>query len=105
MGLIKYNYEHKGYTLPTAYARVQVNTEKNEATFYIGANRDLAFKSPIEKIKIYGIPFSHENNPLIEAYEFAKSTYKQREFNEQIGKYEIIEKKRYFNKWKDDIVR
>ena len=102
MGLIKYNYQYKGYTLPTAYARVQVNTETQEATFFIGASRDLAFKEPIEKIKIYGIPFSHERNPLVEAYEFAKGTYKSTEINE-IGKYEIVEKRRYFFDWKDDI--
>ena len=105
MGLIKYNYQYKGYTLPTAYARVQVNTEKREATFFIGANRDLAFKQPIEKIKVYGVHFSHDKNPLVEAYEFAKGTYKEPILNENTKKLELVEKQRYFFDWINDIVK
>ena len=104
MGLIKYNYEYKGYTLPMAYARVQVNTEKNEATFYIGANRDMAFTNPIEKIQIRNVTFTHKENPLKEAYSFAKSSYKEVQTNNETGIVERVEIKRPFFDWFDDIV-
>ena len=103
MGLIKQNYNFKGYTLPTAYARVQINTERKEATFYIGASRDTAFGEPIEKVKVYGVPFTHKVSPLIEAYEFAKGSYKEVQFNEEKGEYETVELKRPFYDWLDDI--
>ena len=104
MGLIKYGYQFKGYNLPTAYARVQVNTETNEAIFYIGANRETVFSQPIEKIKISGVPFTHKVSPFVEAYEFAKGTYKEVQFNEETNKHEIVEIKRPFFDWLNDIV-
>lgn len=104
MGLVKTNYSFKGYTLPTAYARVQVNTEKREATFFIGANRDLAFKEPIEKIKIYDIPFSHEKNPLVEAYEFAKGQREEYVYNQATGEEELVMVNQPFHDWQNDII-
>jgi hypothetical protein len=99
MGLIKKDYQYKGYTLSTAYARAQVDTEDKKVVFYIGANRDLAFVEPIEKITMYNVPFTHVRNPFEEAYEFGKGSYE-----EDQGDGEVIIVNRFFADWENDIV-
>ena len=100
MGLIKNNYQFKGYNLHTAYARVKVNTERNKAVFYIGASRDMAFNDPIDKVEIY-IPFTNTKDPRIEAYEYVKGQYEEMEWNEKTNKYEKVVKYRPFFDWTD----
>ena len=104
MGLVKNDYQFKGYILHQAYARVQVNTERKEATFYIGEDRETAFTQPIEKVKLGGVPFTHKENPFTEAYAFAKGQYKEVQFDEESGEIKVVELNRPFFGWEDDII-
>ena len=104
MGLIKQNYEFKGFPPAPAYARVQINTERKEAIFYIGSNRENAFTQPAEKIKLYGVPFTHVGNPFKEAYEFAKGQRLEIVYDQETGEEKEVMVNQPFHDWQNDII-
>lgn len=103
MGLIKNNYEFKGIVIPAAYAIAQVDTNRNTATFYVGANRESAIKQPIEVVKM-SCCFDRNENPFVTAYKLAKGQYEEVQFNEETGHYEKVTVNQPFYGWDDDIV-
>lgn len=100
MGLIKKQLQYKGFTLTNAYARVQVNTEQNTATFFIGANRELAFSDPITKVTI-NVDFSHSENPLKEAYVASKKPIENVIYDRKTNKYITQTVNSFFQDWTD----
>ena len=74
MALKTTNYEIKemGITLPEVVALVEVDTEKQTATFKIGVSRQAILDGKVVKTRKISVPFNRNENPYETAYNYAK---------------------------------
>lgn len=109
MGLKKSNYEVKelGLTLETAYAVIhslQISGTKGTAEFYIqNSPRENAFAlKPLER-KFVQFPVNRNENPFETAYNYAKGTYPDTEYDPETLTERTVEKPNVFYGWEDDL--
>lgn len=110
MALTKKNYEVKelGITLDTAYAiihRLEVDGNVGKAEFYVqNSPRENALTlKPFERAFIM-FEVNRAENPFTTAYNTAKGTHTEKQYNSETGEIEEIEVPNIFNGWEDEIV-
>ena len=77
MALKTTNYEimEMGITLPEVVALVEVDTERQTATFKIGVSRQAILDGKVIKTRKIAVPFNRNENPFETAYNYAKGIH------------------------------
>ena len=110
MALTKTNYKlsNLGITLDKAYAiihNLEISGSIGIAEFYIqNAPRDNAINlTPFKKETVRFI-VNRSENPFTTAYNEAKGTHKEKQYDSETGEVKDVDIPNVFNGWEDDIV-
>ena len=101
--LKKENLQWKGYNLPIVYAKAEVNTHNQSATFYLGASREKIDNGEwIDKIENVSFEWDRLQDPVVCAYNQAKGSKTIEYKDEQTQEIQTITIYGVLYGWVDD---